>query len=274
MASSSAGLKFWGVRGSIPTPGRSTAGVGGNTSCVELVGGTRRIVFDAGTGLRELGREAISQPDVEIHILLSHYHWDHMLGMPFFPPIFNPRAVIHVYGERKDGGGPEEALARQFAAPHFPVPFDVIRRHVQFHELKVGDVVRIGGARIEVGRLNHPQGAVSFRARLAGRTVVYASDHEHDGAGDEALVKFARKADALIYDAMFTDESYAAGKKGWGHSTWQEGVRVAREAGAARLFLFHHDPLHDDRRMAAIQRAAAKAFSGATVAREGMSVDL
>jgi phosphoribosyl 1,2-cyclic phosphodiesterase len=276
MASSPVGLKFWGVRGSVPTPGRTTAGVGGNTSCVEFVGGPQRVLFDAGTGLRELGREAIAHPETEIHILLSHYHWDHMLGLPFFPPIFNPRACIHLYGEHKQpGGGPHEALMRQFQAPHFPVAFDIIQKQVHFHEIKAGDDFKIGPTRIQVGRLNHPQGAISFKARLRGKTAVYASDHEHDGLGDKELIRFARNADAIIYDAMFTDESYAASnKKGWGHSTWQEGVRVVQQAKAKRLFLFHHDPIHDDKKMAAIQRAAHKAFAGAHVAREGQFVEL
>ncbi len=274
MANTGARLAFYGVRGSVPTPGKTTARVGGNTSCVEVqTGGKARIVFDAGTGLRELGRTLIHAPETEVHILLSHYHWDHMLGLPFFAPIFHPRSRLHIYGERKDGGGPREAMIRQFAAPHFPVVFDLIESHVTFHEVAVGDKFRIGQASVVVGKLNHPQGAIAYRVNTGGKSVVYASDHEHDGTGDGPLVEFAHKANALIYDAMFTDETYGQ-KRGWGHSTWQEAIRVAKAAGVRNLYLFHHDPIHDDKTMDAIGRRARKLFAGATVAREGLVVKL
>lgn len=274
MASNGVSLAFYGVRGSVPTPGKTTAGVGGNTSCVEVrVGGPARLVLDAGTGLRELGRTLIQAPQTEVHILLSHYHWDHMLGLPFFAPIFHPQARLHIYGERKDGGGPKEAMKRQFAAPHFPVVFEIIEKHVTFHEVSPGDTFQAAGAKVTVGRLNHPQGAIAFRVEANKKVVIYASDHEHDGAGDEALVAFSHKADALIYDAMFTDEGYDQ-KRGWGHSTWQEGIRVARQAKVKNLFLFHHDPIHDDKTMAAIGRRAARMFPRATVAKEGQVVKL
>ena len=268
MAQSTVTVRFCGVRGSVPTPGASTQGVGGNTSCVELAG-EEPILFDAGTGLRAFGAGLMKKPPAAVHILLGHYHWDHMLGLPFFPLIFGGNTVIHVYGERKEGGGPREALARQFAPPHFPVDFAFIQKSCRFHDLQAGDSFKIGRTAIKVGRLNHPQQAVSFRATRDGVSVVYATDHEHDGKGDKGLVKFARDADLLVYDAMYTGASYNAGKKGWGHSTWEEGCRIAREADVGRLGLFHHDPQHDDKTMRTIERAARKAFKGAFAAREG-----
>jgi len=267
-------LRFWGVRGSVPTPGLGTVKVGGNTSCVELQAGGKRVIFDAGTGLRALGASLLGQKTVELTLLLSHYHWDHLLGLPFFAPLFSPNTTLHIYGEAKKGGGPREALKRQFASPHFPVDFAALPSTLNFHSIHDGDAFRTGRVSVKVGRLNHPQDAVGYRVTVDGKTVVYASDHEHDGHGDKALVKFCRNADVLIYDAMFTDESYQGGKKGWGHSTWQEAARVAQAAGVKTLVLFHHDPTHDDRRMLQIERALQKVFKGGLVAREGMQLQL
>lgn len=272
MASDRAVLRFWGVRGSVPTPGLATAKVGGNTACVELQAAGRRILFDAGTGMRAFGASLLGEKKVDVTLLLSHYHWDHMLGLPFFGPLFSPTTTLDIYGELKENGGPREALMRQFTSPHFPVDFAMLPSRLNFHNLHDGDAFKVGRASVKVGRLNHPQEAIGFRVTVAGATVVYASDHEHDGKGDAGLVKFTRGADVLIYDAMFTDESYHSGKKGWGHSTWQEAVRVAREAGVKTLVLFHHDPIHDDKRMVEIERELRKSFPGGVVAREGMEL--
>lgn len=274
MANSSITLRFWGVRGSVPTPGASTQKVGGNTACVEVGTGGEPVIFDAGTGLREFGLQLLKKPPAAVHILLSHYHWDHLLGLPFFPPVFGGNVVVNVYGERKEGGGPREAIMRQFASPHFPVDFKVLEKTCRFHEVKEGQVLQLDRAKVTVGRLNHPQGAVAYRVQVDKTSVVYASDHEHDGQGDGGLVAFSKGADAIIYDAMYTGASYALGKKGWGHSTWEEGCRVAKDAKAKRLFLFHHDPVHNDATMAAIERAARKLFKGTTVARERALVKL
>lgn len=274
MPSLNAVLRFWGVRGSVPTPGLPTAKVGGNTACVELAFGRTRIVFDAGTGMRPFGASLVGDGAVEVTLLLSHYHWDHMLGLPFFAPLFAPTTTLHIYGEAKENGGPKEALMRQFASPHFPVDFAMLPSTLDFHPVHDGDAFKVAGAKVKVGRLNHPQDAIGYRVTVGGSSVVYASDHEHDGKGDKGLVKFCKDADVLIYDAMFTDESYEGGKKGWGHSTWQEAVRVAREAGVKTLVLFHHDPVHDDRKMGQIERAMQKVFPGGVVAREGMELKL
>ncbi len=251
-------IRFWGVRGSIATPGKSTAHYGGNTACVELSAGPDRLIFDAGSGLRELGVTLFKEANLDLTIALSHYHWDHLLGLPFFGPIFKPDTTLHIYGEAKSDGGPQHAVERQFAAPSFPVPFETLASKLDFHPLQDGDQFSVGAIDVRVGRLNHPNGAVCYRAEVDGRVVVYASDHEHDGEGDEKLIAFANKADALIYDAMYSNESYALGKKGWGHSTWQEAVRVAKAAKCKHLFLFHHDPINDDKKLAAIERAAKK----------------
>lgn len=274
MAQTPVTVRFWGVRGSVPTPGASTNKVGGNTACVEVDTGGEPILIDAGTGLREFGRELLKKPPAAVHIFLSHYHWDHMLGLPFFPPVFGGKMVVNVYGEKKDTGGPREAVMRQFANPHFPVDFKVLEKTCRFHDLQEGDGLKVGKTSIKVGRLNHPQGAVSYRVTASGKSMVYASDHEHDGQGDASLLRFSKGADLMVYDAMYTGASYAQGKAGWGHSTWEEGCRVAEAAGIRHLMLYHHDPIHDDKAMAAIERGARKLFKGAQVAREGLAITL
>lgn len=267
-------LHFWGVRGSIPTPGTQTAKFGGNTACVELRCGGERVIFDAGTGLRTLGQELFKLPALEATLLLSHYHWDHLLGLPFFGPIFKPDTVLHIYGESKAGGGAKDAIMRQFSAPSFPVEFAVLPSKLHFHDAQPGDQFQVGPFAISVGRLNHPNAAIAYRVAVDGVSVVYASDHEHDGSGDSGLIEFARGADVLIYDSMYSDESYGQGKKGWGHSTWQEAVRVAKAANVKRLFLYHHDPMNNDAAMDKLARAAKKLDKRVEVSREGLVVTL
>ncbi len=266
-------LHFWGVRGSIPTPGTTTSKFGGNTACVELRAGNDRVIFDAGTGLRELGQTLAAEANLNVTLLLSHYHWDHLLGLPFFTPIFKPDTTLTIYGEHKEGGGARDALMRQFSAPSFPVEFSTLPSKLNFCTAKPGDKFAVGSIQVEVGRLNHPNAAICYRAQVGKGSVVYASDHEHDGQGDKELIEFCRGASALIYDSMYSDDSYAM-KRGWGHSTWQEAVRVAKAAKVKRLYLYHHDPLNDDKAMAKIERAAKKMFAGSVVARERMIVDL
>lgn len=265
-------LRFWGVRGSIATPGTATVKYGGNTACVELNALGQRIIFDAGSGLRVLGLDLAKQANVRASILLSHYHWDHLLGLPFFVPIFKPDSELDIYGEGKDSGGPKEALQRQFSGPSFPVEFSTLAAKLRFHNVNENDTFKVGEVTVKVGRLNHPNLAVSYRCEFGKQSVVYASDHEHDGKGDAGLIEFARKADVLIYDAMYSDETYAQGRKGWGHSTWQEGVRVAKAAKVKQLVIFHHDPMNDDKKLAVIERAVKKAFPRAALAKENTKI--
>jgi len=264
-------LKFWGVRGSIPTPGRKTVRYGGNTACVELKFGKTHLVFDAGTGLRLLGQQLIQHRQVKLTILLSHYHSDHLMGLPFFDPIFKATTELNIYGATTPLGGPCEAVKRQFSPPSFPVDFSSLHAQIKFHSVKAKDKFSIGSIEIEAAHLNHPNQAIAYRARAGKRDVVYASDHEHDGYGDQSLIEFCANADILIYDAMYSNKTY---KKGWGHSTWQEAIRVAKNAKVKRLFLFHHDPENDDKALAQIQQAAKKQFAGARVAKEGELIEL
>jgi len=273
-------IRFWGVRGSIPSPGPSTAGVGGNTSCVEVRCGATTCILDAGTGLRRLGDSLIGrgQP-VEAHMLFSHVHWDHIQGLPFFQPLYQPSSTLHLYGS-PSGGSLRQVLGAQMRPPSFPVDLDHTPARLHFHEAPASAPVRIGDISVTSASLNHPDGVTAYRLECGGRSVVYATDTEHyaDGHIDSDLVELARDADILIYDAQYTPDEYCGRvgipRLGWGHSTWEEGVRVARAADVKKLLLFHHEPSHDDDTVAKIEARAAELLPGTTAAREGLTIAL
>lgn len=264
-----ASVRFWGVRGSVPTPGPATATVGGNTSCVEIRAGDDRIILDGGTGLRGLGDELARASPVRASILFSHVHWDHIQGVPFFAPLFRSDAVVHLYGS-PESETLEDALTRQMTGPAFPVPLSSLPSRLIFHPVVPDAPLWIGAMRIWPRPLNHPNGVFAYRIEAGDASIVYATDTEHyPDRIDDDLVDLARGADMLIYDAQYTPDRYAD-RVGWGHSTWLEGVRVARAAGVGRLVLFHHDPGSDDADVAAIEGEAAAALPGTIAAREGM----
>ena len=274
-------LRFWGVRGSIPTPGPNTAVFGGNTSCVEVRCGEDVIILDGGTGLRELGDDlASSTTPVETSILFSHAHWDHIQGMPFFAPGFSADSKLHLFGS-PEGGTLEELLHNQMSGPHFPVDLHALPAEIDFNPVEVGTSFRIGRHfAVTAARLNHPGGVLAYRVEALGRSIVYATDTEHsaDGTIDQALVALAEDADVLIYDAQYTpaelDGVDGTCRRGWGHSTWVEAVRVADAARVDRLILFHHDPARDDRAVAAIESQARRQRRDTVAAREGMELAL
>lgn len=270
-------IRFWGVRGSIASAGDETAAVGGNTSCVEVRcgdGGESLIVLDAGTGLRRLG--ASLRGRVDAHLFLSHLHWDHIQGFPFFAPAYVPGNRIHVHAPERCAprGDVRAALAAQMRAPHFPVGLEAMRAELAFCAVAAGGEVRVGPARVRAAAARHPNGCLAYRIDCGGRSVVYATDTEHDGHGvDGELAALACGADLLIYDAQYTSAEYAA-KRGWGHSTAEEGARLAAAAEVGELLLFHHDPSHDDAAIAAIEAETRARFPATTAAREGLELTL
>ena len=244
-------FRFWGVRGSIATPGPGTVRYGGNTACVEVRAGNRLIVFDGGTGLRVLGQHlAAEQPGVAIEgdLFLSHLHWDHIQGIPFFGPAFMPGNRFRVHGENKGDLSLRAMLEGQMTDPNFPVPLSIMGSDITFHEVVAGDVVQLGDVTVRTAPMNHPNGCLGLRVEHAGCSFVFCTDTEHpaDGALDPQVLALAADADVLVYDAMFTDDEYRRGRVGWGHSTFEEALRVARAANVGTLVLFHHDPGHDD----------------------------
>jgi phosphoribosyl 1,2-cyclic phosphodiesterase len=271
-------IRFWGVRGSIATPGHDTAGVGGNTSCVELRCGDTRIILDGGTGLRALGNHLVSATretaePLALTLLLSHYHWDHIQGLPFFLPVYLKDTSLTIVGGANGVMSVRETLERQMSAPVFPVRLDEVGARIGTREVKLGEVFDVGEARVRVARGNHPGGVVAYRVEHEGKSVVYATDTEHYACVDPALRTLCEGADVLIYDAQYTPEEYK-GKVGWGHSTYVAGADLARSAGVGTYVLFHHDPTRSDGAVAAIEARARELFGSSLAAREGMELDL
>lgn len=272
-------VTFWGVRGSIATPGPDTALVGGNTSCVEIRCGHRRIVLDTGTGMRLLGqqlhREAKSGRGAltELSVFYSHLHWDHMQGLPFFAPLYSPTSTLRLFGPKDV----ERALQTQMGEPGFPVRLTDVPARLAFRELCEGMVVELADDLIVTcARLNHPGGVLAYRVQYQDHAIVYATDTEHYSVPDPKLVRLAAGADLLIYDAQYDDAEYSGEvggipRTGWGHSTFREGIRVADAAGVGQLALFHHDPSHSDEQIANMEAVAQRLRPGTWAAREGMT---
>ena len=267
-------LKFWGVRGSTPTPQLENLRYGGNTSCLELrLPDNQSIIFDAGSGLRNLGATLLKEADgaaLDLKVFLTHFHWDHIQGIPFFAPLF--RAGNRVTFHSHCNGSLEETLEGQMARPYFPIDLASVAARREFVELD-SQAVSFSGITVRPFPLNHPQGAVGYRIESGKTVIVYATDleHGHDRL-DRVLRDNATGADLLIYDAQYTPEEYG-GYRGWGHSTWAEGVQVAKEAGAKQLLLFHHDPSHDDSFLDEIGDTARRQFSDVAPATEGSVVE-
>lgn len=290
-------VTFWGTRGSVPTPGRTTVRFGGNTSCVQVCtqAGTL-FILDSGTGIRELGL-SLQRDTTPIngHLLLGHTHWDHISGFPFFNPVFAPGNRIAVYGARDLDRSLEDVLAGQMHFTYFPVPLGDLRAQLTFRELDEGEI-RVEDTRVRSHYLNHTAVCMGYRLEADGVAMAYITDHEPYGllptaqvgsglrggpkhVGDQRLIEFVRGVDLLVMDAQYTPEEYAA-KRGWGHSSVDYVTDVAVEAGARRLALFHHEPLHSDDQLEAMQQycrdRAAEAGASLEVfaAQEGQQVAL
>lgn len=269
-------IRFWGVRGSIAVSGPDILRTGGNTSCVELEHEGERLVLDGGTGLRGLGDHLGWRP-VRLSLLFSHVHWDHIQGVPFFLPFFHPEAEVTLMGARRDSGGIEDALRRQMKPPQFPVGLDSFRARLAWRDVD-RQPFEVGPFRVTAVDLDHPDGVCAYRVEAGGRSVVYATDVEHGAALDPRLVALSEGADLLVHDAQYTQAEYLGeggpSRKGWGHSSWEQAVAVARTAGVARLALFHHDPRRGDDGVAVIEAQAQRLLPGSFAAREGAAVAL
>ncbi len=272
-------VKFWGVRGSVATPGSRTVRYGGNTSCVEMCLGKKRLIFDGGTGLRVLGMSLLKEMPVEAYLFFSHTHWDHIQGFPFFVPAFIPVNQFHIYGAISPNGMTiHDRLCDQMTHPNFPVPINVMQSDMKFNDIIPGDTVTLDDIKIETAPLNHPNVAIGYRVTWQGYTAVYCPDTEHfPDRMDENVLRLARNADLLIYDATYTNEEYydlQSPKIGWGHSTWEVGVAIAKQAGVKQIVMFQHDPSHDDDFLDQVQADVKAQFSNGLIAREGMCLKL
>jgi phosphoribosyl 1,2-cyclic phosphodiesterase len=273
VAASGLGVRFFGVRGSIPVPGAGTLVYGGNTACVEIRVNGRLFIVDAGSGLAALGNTLVDGPERSFDILLSHLHQDHIIGLPFFAPLYAPERHLKIYAGNLGGRTPEAALRTMFSPPLFPIELDHKAKHVEFVGFHAGETLRFeDGSSVRTAPLRHPGGATGYRFDAGGHAVAYVCDFEHAGSAPEPdMIDFVRDCDLVIYDATFTVEDYPA-CKGWGHSTAEAGLALRAAAGAKRLAAFHHNPDYDDAKLAHIEAMLEKASPGSFCAREGQAV--
>lgn len=268
-------ITFWGVRGSIACPAKTHLRYGGNTPCVELEVAGQIVVFDAGTGIRNLGASLLKRDVRTATLLLSHTHWDHIQGFPFFSPAFDPRRSFRILAGHlpPSVGGIRTVLAGQMAEPNFPVPLEIMRGNLAFEDFTAGDrFTLIPGVTVKTAPLNHPNGATGYRVEHEGASVCYVTDTEHvPGTLDERILGLIEGCDLLIYDCTYSDAEFPS-KISWGHSTWQEAVRLSQRAKVRRLAIFHHEPDHDDVFMRKVEEEARAMFPSSFVAREGQSV--
>ena len=289
-------VKFWGTRGSIPTPGPRTERYGGNTPCVEIRAGEETIICDGGTGLRELGSELqrrFGREPMRLHLFFSHPHWDHIQGFPFFVPAYIPTNTLHVYGATKENRTIHDLLSGQMQSVYFPVNFGELGSRVITKDLE--SATEVGQVKVTGFKQTHPGDSLGFCFEFKGAKVVYSTDHEHDlllpdpslpqkhpGAPrpvSKSLLDFARDADLIIADGQYTDGEYLK-KVGWGHPRATTVVDFAIQANARQLAIFHHDPMHSDAEvdtMIALCNARVRAQGSKLVvfgAREGVELKL
>jgi phosphoribosyl 1,2-cyclic phosphodiesterase len=279
-------VRFWGVRGSIPTPGEDTVRYGGNTACVEILVAGKRLIFDGGTGLRVLGKHLMHQLPIHAHLFFTHTHWDRIQGFPFFVPAFLEGNTFHIYGPvGQNGASIKHRLCDQMLRPNFPVPLQVMRSNLKFHDVSPGSVITLDDVVIETISLNRPNRALGYRVTWNGYSVVYATDTEHDpNQLDQGLLYLAHQADLLIYDAAYADQTYYAlplevatqQPATWsaGPATWSAGIEVAIAAEVKQIVLFHHDPAHTDDFLDQVETEVQASFPNVRLAREGMVVQV
>jgi len=253
-------VRFWGVRGSIACSGPRTARYGGNTSSLEVRCGDQILLFDAGTGIRYLGK-TLEGARLEGDIYFTHTHFDHVCGLPFFGPLFQPQNKFRLWaGHLRGAMTLKRVLAEFMMSPLFPVPPEVFRATLEYRDFNAGETLQVGnGVTLRTAALNHPDGATGYRVEYQGRSFCY-------------VLGLIAQADLVVYDSMYTDDEYRR-YVGWGHSTWQEGIRLCKQAGVKRMVVFHHDPDHDDEMLDGIAREVGRLLPGSVVAHEGLVLE-
>jgi len=268
-------VRFWGTRGGIACPGAQTARYGGNTSCVEVQFDDHLLIFDAGTGLRRLGETLLARGGaVKADIFFSHFHIDHVCGLPFFVPCYLPTSQLRIWGASlPQGRTTKQALSAMMVDPLFPVGLEEFKAKIEYRDFQPGETLRpYADTALRTLPLNHPGGCTGYRLDFGNKSIAYVTDTEHKpGILDRNVLELAKDADLLIYDANYTDEEFPR-FIGWGHSTWQEGVRIADAAGVDTLVLFHHDPKHHDELLDRIDAEAERIRPGTIVGREDLEI--
>ncbi len=265
--------RIWGCRGSLATPGEHTVRYGGNTTCLELRAASGAVVvLDAGTGIRDLGRTLVGRV-TEIDLLLTHLHLDHIEGLGFFAPLFDPACTITVHGPRPDGGSLAEMIATYLSPPYFPVPFDRIDAQLSFVELE-RDSFELDGLRVTSAPVKHPGPTLAYRLSESGASLAFVPDNE-PGLERESGLEVAAGADLLLHDAQYTDAEYEE-RVGWGHCSLSHFAGYLRDAAPARALMFHHDPSHDDEALESMLEVArdASGHERLELGREGLELSL
>jgi len=269
-------VKFWGVRGSTPTPQAENLRYGGNTSCVEVRFGDHLYVFDCGTGFRTLGQQLNSEANgkpIAAHIFVSHFHWDHIQGIPFFRPLYENGQNRFIFHSSRRTRSLQRVMEEQMASPYFPVDTSEMKAQRNFYDIEEGHTQFDDDASVRAMWLNHPQGCMGFRLETKEGVLVYATDNEPgDPVFDKNVRKLAEGADLLIYDAQYLPEEYEAKRRGWGHSHWREAINIVMQSGSKELVLFHHDPDHDDVVIDKVVQEARNYFPRVRAAAEGMEM--
>jgi len=270
-------IRFWGVRGSTPTPQLENMRYGGNTSCVEVRVNDHIYVFDCGTGFRNLGKSLMAERGADpiyAHVFLSHFHWDHIQGIPFFQPLYENSDNYFFFHSSSRTRGLQRAIEEQMADPYFPVDMSEMAAHCNFYDMEE-ERVSFDDCVVQSMWLNHPQGCLGFRMETDNGIFVYATDNEPGHpVFDRNVRKLAEGADVLIYDAQYLPDEYEAKRRGWGHSHWREAVNIVLDSGAKELVLYHHDPDHDDPCLDSIVKCASEYYPRVRAAREGDVIEL
>ncbi|WP_278002695.1 MBL fold metallo-hydrolase [Nodosilinea sp. LEGE 06152] len=269
-------LTFWGVRGNIPAPGADTVRYGGNTACVEVLVGDQRLIFDGGSGLRVLGCHLMNQEQpVKAHLFFTHTHWDRIQGFPFFAPAFASATQLDIYGAPAlNGASIKQCLMDQMLRPNFFKPLQTMSASMSFHNIAAGDSIALGDVVVETWSLNRHTSALGYRVSWQDRVLVYATDTDPTQTSlDPNLLMLASGADVLIFDGTYADTAYSD-PNGSGLAPWHLGIEVARASQIQHLVLFHHNPCHSDDQLDQLERQVRASFANASLAREGMTLDL
>ncbi|MEP0912009.1 MBL fold metallo-hydrolase [Leptolyngbya sp. GB1-A1] len=276
-------VRFWGVRGEVPTPGNDMVGYGGNTACVELRVGQERLIFDGGTGLRVLGKQILQEMPVRAHLFFTHTHWDRIQGFPFFQPAYLEGNGFEIYGAvAQNGASIKQRLSDQMLRPNFSIPLQMMRSELRFHDISPGQVISIDKEiQVESLFINRSTGGLGYRVTWRGRTVVYATDIEPDCEHiEQSLQYLAQEADLLIFDVAGSDcttlpqqtpeNRFADRLDEQQIKLWTAGIQVAIAVQVKQVVLFHYDPGHDDSVLAQIEASIQAQFPDVQLAREGM----
>lgn len=270
-------VTFWGVRGTLASPGPEFQKTGGNTICAQVTCGDRVIIFDAGTGIRELGSTLVEEnPSRKLDLFFTHVHYDHVEGVPFFAPFFTPDCTVDVWMGPVDGAKDcEDAVKGLMRRPYFPVGPGVFNAKVTYRNLTGSEVLDLGdGIKVTTAPLNHPGGATGYRVDYNGSSFAFVTDTEHvPGHTDNNIIELITDCDLFAYDCSFTDVEFPE-FAGYGHSTWEEGLRLCEKSGAGAMLALHHMPFRTDEEIGIMERSIRHRHEKSGIAREGMKIKL